>query len=66
MYRKKVSHHEKIVKMCQFYSDSFRFFYNQLHVQYQKFLNKKSGNLVQSLPRRLNGVINANGATTKY
>jgi hypothetical protein len=26
MYRKKVSHHGKNVKMCQFYSDSFRFF----------------------------------------
>jgi hypothetical protein len=30
--RKKVSHYGKIVKMCQFYSDSSRFLCNQLYV----------------------------------
>jgi hypothetical protein len=29
---KKVSHYGKIVKMCQFYSDSSRFFCNQLYL----------------------------------
>jgi hypothetical protein len=27
-----VSHYEKIVKMCQFYSDSSRFFCDQLYI----------------------------------
>jgi hypothetical protein len=31
--RKKVSHYRKIVKMCQFYSDSFLFFCNQLYIR---------------------------------
>jgi hypothetical protein len=35
MSRKKVSHYGKIVKMCQFYSDSSRFFCNQLYTLVQ-------------------------------
>jgi hypothetical protein len=39
--REKVSHYEKIVKMCQFYSDSSHFF-NQL---YNRIAKKKTGTI---------------------
>jgi hypothetical protein len=38
MFRKEVSHYGKIVKMCQFYSDSSVFFCNQLYIFYSNNL----------------------------
>jgi hypothetical protein len=40
MSRKKVSHYEKNVKMCQFYSDSSRFFLQPtVHVLFFRYLS---------------------------
>jgi hypothetical protein len=43
--RKKVSHYEKNIKMCQFYSDSFRFFFLQQTVPTRYLLQNYNFNV---------------------
>jgi hypothetical protein len=44
IFRKKVSHYGKIVKMCQFYSDSSRFFLQPTVLTFKTEQNPKNFN----------------------
>jgi hypothetical protein len=50
IFRKKVSHYGKIVKMCQFYSDSSRFFCNQLYLPLKRSRIQKILTIVTNRP----------------